>query len=97
MIINEEKNLKLIRNYITVIMICASLTFCAAGILSADESARRVVLGEQNAVLVLNSTGRSPANAAEDISPILRKAAEITEKAVLFAPPPISNIYWFFN
>lgn len=71
-----------------------SITASAAFIFIADENAKKISLGTENAVLVMGSSDKRLSARETDISSAAEKAAEILKKAAGIAPPPVSNIYW---
>ena len=75
-------------------MICLSVTSVTACIFVADENARRISLGSENAVAVVSSSDEELYENAVNVSDILIKIKNATEKAASIAPPPLSNIYW---
>ncbi len=88
-------NLKILRAYAVTAIICLSLTSIISGIFIADENARKISLGSENAVVVISSGDEKLSNGEIDISPALEKIKNAAKKAAGIAPPPISNIYWF--
>ena len=77
------------------VIICLSLTSIISGIFIADENARKITLGDETAIVVINSEDRKLSEGDIDISPALEMLKNAAKKAAGFAPPPISNIYWF--
>lgn len=88
--------MKIFRAYIITAVICLCITSAVAGIFVADENAKKITLGQQNAVLVLNSTDEKYYSDCVNPLPFLEKLKEGAKKAASIAPPPISNIYWFY-
>ena len=75
-------------------MIFASITALTASVFVADESAKKITLGEKATVVVIGSR-EAPASENEiDVSPLLKKIKDEIKKAAGIAPPPISNFYW---
>lgn len=90
--------IKIFRAYIITAAVCLCITSAIAGIFVAEENAEKIMLGQQTAVLVLNSTDEKYYSDTVNPVPFLKKLKESAEKAASIAPPPISNIYWFvFN
>ena len=87
--------MKLFRAYIITAAVCLCITSSVAAIFVADENAKKITLGQKNAVLVLNSTDEKYYSDSLNPLPYLEKLKESAEKAASIAPPPISNIYWF--
>jgi hypothetical protein len=87
--------MKILRAYAVTVVICLSLMSVASCVFLADESAKKVVLGSESAVLVMNSTDEKIYGQAYNLTPITEKLAELVKKAAGLAPAPISNIYWF--
>ena len=87
--------MKIIRAYAVAVIICLSLTSIISGIFIADENARKITLGDETAVVVINSGDKKLGEGDVDISPALEKLKNAAKKAAGFAPPPVSNIYWF--
>lgn len=85
---------KLFRAYIIVAVVCISITVMAGCIFIADETARMVSMGEETAVVVLNSTDEKLYEDSVNPLPMLEKLKKAAEKAAAFAPPPVNNIYW---
>ncbi len=86
--------MKILRAYAIAVMICLSVTSVTACIFVADENARRISLGSENAVAVVSSSDEELYENAVNVSDILIKIKNATEKAASIAPPPLSNIYW---
>ena len=87
--------MKIFRAYIITAAVCLCITSAVAGIFVADENAKKITLGQENAVLVLNSNDEKYYSDSLNPLPFLEKLKEGAEKAASIAPPPISNIYWF--
>ena len=87
--------MKIFRAYIITAAVCLCITSAVAGIFVADENAKKITLGQENAVLVLNSNDEKYYSDSLNPMPFLEKLKEGAEKAASIAPPPISNIYWF--
>lgn len=66
--------MKYLRRYAFVAIFCMSITFIAAGILAADESAKRISLGETQQVVICGEEAQvnEPAQVT-DIRPTLEK------------------------
>lgn len=88
--------MKIIRAYAVTVIICLSITSIISGIFVADENARKITLGSDTAVVVISSDDKKIGDGETNISPALEKLKNAAKKAAGFAPPPISNIYWFF-
>ena len=88
--------MKIIRAYIITAVICLCITSSVAGIFVADENAKKITLGQENAVLVLSSSDEKYYSDCVNPLPLLEKLKKGAEKAASIAPPPISNIYWFY-
>ena len=87
--------MKLFRAYIITVIICISLFSTVACIFIADENARKITLGDETAVVVISSGDEKVNEGDMNISPALEMLKKGVKKAAGFAPPPISNIYWF--
>ncbi len=87
--------MKILRAYAVAVMICLSITSVTACIFVADENARKISLGNESAVAVINSSDEGLYENAVDFSRYLIKIKNATEKAASISPPPLSNIYWF--
>ncbi len=87
--------MKLFRAYIITAVVCISLTVMTACIFIADENTRIIGLGQESAVLVINSSDEKLYDDTVNPMPVIEKIKEAAKKAAGFAPPPISNIYWF--
>lgn len=88
--------MKIFRAYIIAAIICISLTTIAACIFIADESAKRITLGDESTVIVFSSEDKPLGENEINPLPVIEKIKEGAKKAASIAPPPISNIYWFF-
>ena len=93
--IKRENKMKIFRAYIITAAVCLCITSAVAAIFVADENAKKITLGQENAVLVLNSGDEKYYSDPVNPLPFLEKLKEGAEKAASIAPPPISNIYWF--
>lgn len=89
--------MKIFRKYIIAVILCASLTFSAVCIFTADEAAKKVCIGDSEAVFVLGSTSEKLDGKVTDLSPYFSKAKEILKTAAGIAPPPINNIYYLIT
>lgn len=90
--------IKIFRAYIITAMVCLCVTSVIASVFVAEENAKKITLGQENAVLVLSSTDEKYYTDPVNPLPFLEKLKEGAKKAASIAPPPISNIYWFvFN
>ncbi len=87
--------MKIFRAYIITAVVCLCITSAVAAIFVADENAKKITLGQENAVLVLSSTDEKYYSDPVNPLPFLEKLQEGAEKAASIAPPPINNIYWF--
>lgn len=87
--------MKIFRAYIITAVVCLCITSSVAAIFVADENAKKITLGQENAVLVLSSGDEKYYSDSVNPMPFLEKLKEGAEKAASIAPPPISNIYWF--
>lgn len=87
--------MKILRAYAVAAMICLSITSVTACIFIADENAKKISLGSESAVAVINSSDEELYANAVNLSHILIKIKNTAEKAASIAPPPLSNIYWF--
>lgn len=70
--------MKYFRRYITVALLIVSITAVTAGIVAVDESAKRISLGQEQAVVVRgkNASVIQPASVT-DIEPILKKITAV--------------------
>lgn len=90
--------MKIFRAYIITVIACISITSVAASIFIADENARKITLGEDYAVVVMNSSDEQRYDEAVNTLPMLEKLKSAAKKAASIAPPPFSNLYWIiFN
>lgn len=89
--------MKILRAYAITAIICLSLTAIAACIFIADENAKKITLGNESAVVVMSTSEEKLYNNAVNYSSLFEKFISASEKAAGIAPPPLSNIYWFFN
>ncbi len=87
--------MKIFRAYIITAVVCFCITSAVSAFFVADENAKKITLGEEYAVLVLNSTDEKYYSDTVNPMPILEKLKEGAEKAAGIAPPPVGNIYWF--
>lgn len=89
--------MKIFRAYIITVIACISIASTVACIFIADENARKISLGEEYAVVVMNNSEESLDENTVNALPALQKTAEKIKKAASIAPPPVSNIYWFIK
>ena len=89
--------MKLIRAYVITVIACLSIFSAVACFFIADENAKKISLGEESAVVVMNNSHDALENNATNPLPLIKKIAEETEKAASIAPPPFGNIYWFIQ
>lgn len=89
--------MKILRAYAVTAIICLSLTSVTACIFTADENARKITLGNESTVVVMNTSDEMLYENAINYSSVFDKIIKAAEKAAGIAPPPVSNIYWFFN
>lgn len=87
--------MKIFRAYIITAIVCISLTVSTACIFIADENAKKISLGSESAVVVINSDNNKLKENEINPVPFIEKIKETAKKAASIAPPPISNIYWF--
>ncbi len=87
--------MKILRAYAVTAIICISLTSIIACVFIADESAKKISLGDESAVVVFSSTDENLYEKAVNPMPIFEKIKNAAEKAASIAPPPVSNIYGF--
>lgn len=88
--------MKIFRAYIITAIICISITTIAACIFIADESAKRITFGDESTVIVFGSKAEPLGENEINPLPVIEKIKDGAKKAAEIAPPPISNIYWFF-
>lgn len=86
--------MKIFRAYVITVIACLSITVLTACMFIADENAKKISLGEEHAIIVLNSAEASLDEKAINPLPFFSKLKENAKKAASIAPPPISNIYW---
>lgn len=86
--------MKLFRAYIIAVVVCISIAIMTGCIFIADETAKKVSLGEESAVVVINSVDEKLYDNTVNIAPITEKLAETIKKAAAFLPPPINSIYY---
>ncbi len=86
--------MKIFRAYVITVIACLSITALTACMFIADENAKKISLGEEHAIIVLNPTEESLDKKAINPLPFLSKLTKNVKKAASIAPPPISNIYW---
>lgn len=91
----KDDIMKIFRAYAVTAIICLSLTSIIACVFIADESAKKISLGDESAVVVLSSTDEKLYAEAVNPMPIIEKIKQAAKKAASIAPPPVSNIYWF--
>lgn len=91
----KENKMKIFRAYIITAVICLCVTSAISAFFIADETARKITLGEEYAVLVLGSADEKYYSDPVILQPFLEKLKEGAKKAASYAPPPIGNIYWF--
>lgn len=89
--------MKILRAYAVIAIICLSLTAISACIFVADENAKKISLGSECAVVVMSTSDEKLYEKAVNTSDVFKKIIDAAEKAAGIAPPPVSNIYWFFN
>lgn len=87
--------MKILRAYAVTAIICLSITSIAACIFIADENAKKISLGSESAVVVMNTSDEKLYENAVNYSALFEKIKTVAEKAAGFAPPPLNNIYWF--
>ncbi len=80
--------MKLFRAYIIAVVICISVTTMTGCIFIADETAKRVSLGEESAVVVINSADEKLYDNTVNITPIIEKIIEAIKKAAAISLPP---------
>lgn len=81
--------MKLFRAYIIAVVICISVTTMTGCIFIADETAKRVSLGEESAVVVINSADEKLYDNTVNITPIIEKIIEAIKKAAAISLPPL--------
>lgn len=86
--------IKIIRYYIITAVLCLSITALTACIFVADENARKISLGQEFAVVVMNASAESYYESAVNAEPLIEKIKNGAKRAASIAPPPLSNIYW---
>jgi len=86
--------MKILRAYAVAVMICVSITSVIACVFVADENARKISLGNESTVAVINSSDENLYENTVNLSHILSEIRNATEKAASISPPPLSNIYW---
>ncbi len=89
--------MKLFRAYIITVIISISIASTVACVFIADENARKISLGEEYTVVVMKNSAQKVEENEVNSLPMLTEVAESIEKAASFAPPPVSNIYWFIR
>ena len=89
--------MKIIRYYIITAVACLSITALTACIFVADENARKISLGRDFAVVVMNASAEKYYESAVNPLPMLEKIKNGAKRAASIAPPPFSNIYWIVN
>lgn len=87
--------MKILRAYAVTAIICLSVTAIAACIFIADENAKKISLGNESAVVVMTASDERIYENAVNYSAFFEKIRNAAKKAAGFAPPPVSNIYWF--
>lgn len=85
------------RKYVIIMVVFICLTFAVSCVFIADESARKVCLGDSGAMLAFGSTSESIGNNITDISPYIGRLTEIMKRAAVIAPPPVSSFYYLFS
>lgn len=86
--------MKIIRYYIITAVVCISITALTACVFVADENARKISLGQEFAVVVMNASAEKYYGSAVNPLPMLEKIKNGAKRAASIAPPPLSNIYW---
>ena len=86
--------MKLFRAYIILAVICISITTMTGCIFIAGETAKKVSLGQESAVVVLNSVDEKLYDDTVNPLAAIEKIKESMKKAAAFLPPPINSIYW---
>ncbi len=89
--------MKIFRAYILTVIVCISIFSTVACIFIADENAKKISLGEEYAVVVMNNSSETLDKNEINPLPAICKITEKTEKAVSISPPPFNNIYWFIK
>ncbi|MGN0572918.1 MAG: hypothetical protein ACI4IX_03155 [Acutalibacteraceae bacterium] len=87
--------MKILRAYFITAAAVLCLTATAACIFIADENVKKISLGSENAVIVLNSADERLYEEAVNPLPLLEKIKDAAKKAASIAPPPVNNLYWF--
>ncbi len=86
--------IKIIRYYIITVIVCLSITALTACVFVADENARKISLGQEFAVVVMNTSAEKYYDSAVNALPVIEKIKNGAKRAASIAPPPLSNIYW---
>ncbi len=86
--------MKIIRYYIITAIVCISITALTACVFVADENAKKISLGQDFAVVVMNPSAEEYFDTAVNPLPLLEKIKNGAKRAASIAPPPVSNIYW---
>ena len=89
--------MKIIRAYVITVIACLSISSVIACFFIADENAKKISLGEESAVVVMNNSYDALDENETNLMPTIRKISEEAEKAASTAPPPFGNIYWFIQ
>lgn len=87
--------IKIIRAYIITAVICLCISASVSAFFVADENAKKIVLGEENTVVVFGSYDKELYPDSINSEPFFEKLKAVAEKAAGIAPPPVNNIYWF--
>lgn len=87
--------MKILRAYAVTAIICLSITSIAACIFIADENAKKISLGSESTVVVMSTSDERLYKNSVNSSAFFEKIKNAAKKAAGYAPPPVSNIYWF--
>lgn len=90
--------MKSFRAYILCVIMCVCASGVAAGFFTADVNAKRISLGKTEAeVAVFYSSGSAAIGTDEVKISIGEREKETAKKLCAVLPPPVCNIYWFYQ
>ncbi len=89
--------MKLFRAYIITVVVCISIATMTGCFFIADETAKKVSLGEESAVVVINSADEKLYGNTVNITPVIEKFIQTIKKAAAYMPPPVNSVYYFIQ
>ena len=88
--------MKILRAYIITVIACISIVSTIACFFIADENAKKISLGEDFTVVVMDENKENSENSVNYL-PEIKKITEKIKRVASIAPPPVNNIYWFIE